>query len=77
VEIGIDNQHFINTVRKNFEKGKRLALVCVIQFGAALQAARDALQEDYIVQIPQAKPLSPGELLGCTSPKLHDVDTIL
>lgn len=77
VEIGIDNQHFINTVRKNFEKGKRLALVCVIQFGAALQAARDALQEDYIVQIPQAKPLSPGEILGCTSPKLHDVDTIL
>ncbi|KAI8329404.1 putative diphthamide synthesis protein-domain-containing protein [Chlamydoabsidia padenii] len=77
VEIGIDNQHFINTVRKNFEKGKRLALVCVIQFGAALQAARDALQEDYSVQIPQAKPLSPGELLGCTSPKLHDIDTII
>ncbi|KAI8070995.1 putative diphthamide synthesis protein-domain-containing protein [Gongronella butleri] len=77
VEIGIDNQHFINTVRKNFEPGKRLALVCVIQFAAALQAARDALQGDYIVQIPQAKPLSPGELLGCTSPKLADTDAII
>ncbi|CAO3611796.1 unnamed protein product [Cunninghamella echinulata] len=77
VEIGIDNQHFINTVKKNFEKGKRLALVCVIQFAAALQAAKLALEDDYIVQIPQAKPLSPGELLGCTSPKLNDVDTII
>ncbi|ORX55674.1 hypothetical protein DM01DRAFT_1335071 [Hesseltinella vesiculosa] len=77
VEIGIDNQHFINTIRRNFEKGTRLALVCVIQYVGALQAARDGLKDDYIVQIPQAKPLSPGEILGCTSPKLTDIDDII
>lgn len=29
------------------------------------------------VQIPQIKPLSPGELLGCTAPKMEQVDFFL
>ena len=37
VDIGIDTQHFVNTVKKNFEAGKRLVLVGTIQFVAALQ----------------------------------------
>jgi 2-(3-amino-3-carboxypropyl)histidine synthase len=35
------------------------------------------LEEDYTVLIPQSKPLSPGEILGCTSPKLNDMDAIV
>lgn len=31
----------------------------------------------YEVIIPRSKPLSPGEILGCTAPKLADVDTLL
>lgn len=31
----------------------------------------------YDVTIPRAKPLSPGEILGCTAPQLGDVDAIL
>ncbi len=31
----------------------------------------------YDVTIPRSKPLSPGEILGCTAPKLGDVDAIL
>ncbi|KAF8639800.1 hypothetical protein AX17_001059 [Amanita inopinata Kibby_2008] len=31
----------------------------------------------YDVTIPRSKPLSPGEILGCTAPRLGDVDTIL
>lgn len=77
VDIGIDTQHFIATVKKNFEKGKRLVLVGTIQFAAALQASREPLSEDYTVFIPQSKPLSPGEILGCTSPKLTDMDYIV
>jgi len=33
---------------------------------------------DYHITIPQCKPLSPGEILGCTSPKLSaDVQAIV
>lgn len=31
----------------------------------------------YSVIVPQAKPLSPGEVLGCTAPKLKDVDALM
>lgn len=31
----------------------------------------------YDVTIPQARPLSPGEVLGCTAPKLNDVDALM
>ncbi|KAF9490556.1 diphthamide synthesis protein [Pleurotus eryngii] len=31
----------------------------------------------YDATIPRAKPLSPGEILGCTAPQLGDVDAIL
>jgi len=78
VDIGIDVQHFIATVRKNFEKGSRLVLVGVIQFVQAIQASRKELEIDYILNVPQAKPLSPAELLGCTSPHLpKDEDAIV
>jgi len=31
----------------------------------------------YDVMIPRSKPLSPGELLGCTAPRLADVDALM
>ncbi|KAI0375545.1 Diphthamide synthesis [Pilatotrama ljubarskyi] len=31
----------------------------------------------YDVTIPRSKPLSPGEILGCTAPQLNDVDALL
>ncbi|KAI7869387.1 putative diphthamide synthesis protein-domain-containing protein [Spinellus fusiger] len=77
VDIGIDTMHFIETVKKNFELGKKIVLVGTIQFATALQAARDALQHDYNMLIPQSKPLSPGEILGCTSPKLPGYEAII
>ncbi|KAJ1914081.1 Diphthamide biosynthesis protein 1 [Mycoemilia scoparia] len=78
VEIGIDLAHFLSTVKKNFDTEKRLTLVGVIQFVTAIQASKQELEKlGYKVTIPQAKPLSPGEILGCTSPKLQDTDLIL
>ncbi|KAI0353565.1 Diphthamide synthesis [Trametes cingulata] len=32
---------------------------------------------EYDVTIPRSKPLSPGEILGCTAPQLNDVDALL
>eukprot|EP00850_Spirogloea_muscicola_P024875 SM001677S02992 [mRNA] locus=s1677:111:1679:+ [translate_table: standard] len=80
VEIGIDVDHLVATVRRNFERGARLMLAGTIQFSAALQAARAALADDFpSLRIPQAKPLSPGEVLGCTAPALPagDADSIV
>ncbi|GFZ48205.1 Diphthamide biosynthesis protein 1 [Saitozyma sp. JCM 24511] len=31
----------------------------------------------YEVTVPQSRPLSPGEVLGCTAPKLKDVDALI
>ncbi|KAJ2781712.1 Diphthamide biosynthesis protein 1 [Coemansia javaensis] len=77
VDIGIDTENFVRTVEKNFEPGTRIALVGVIQFVTALQTCKHLLGQKYAVTIPQAKPLSPGELLGCTSPRLADIDVIV
>ena len=61
----------------------KLALVSTIQFVSALQRLKEDLSAPYTVEstssttlwtgtydasIPRAKPLSPGEILGCTSP---------
>lgn len=76
VDIKIDILHFIETVRFNFKAGTSLALVSTVQFLSSLQAVKPELAEFKII-IPQVKPLSPGEILGCTSPKLDDVDTLI
>ncbi|THV05509.1 hypothetical protein K435DRAFT_826396 [Dendrothele bispora CBS 962.96] len=70
----------------------RLALVSTIQFVAALQRLKEDLSIDYYpvedettlwrgkyaATIPRSKPLSPGEILGCTAPRLgDDVDALI
>ncbi|KAL1923689.1 uncharacterized protein VTP21DRAFT_8669 [Calcarisporiella thermophila] len=79
VDIGIDTKHFIDTVHRNFDAGKRLAIVGTIQFASAIQASKRVLESEYNIFIPQIKPLSPGEILGCTSPKFPPgtVDALL
>ncbi|XP_069471462.1 2-(3-amino-3-carboxypropyl)histidine synthase subunit 1 isoform X2 [Ambystoma mexicanum] len=71
VDIKIDTSHFVETVLFNFPQGSSLALLSTIQFASALQAASQALRPQYKVAVPQCKPLSPGEVLGCTSPRLE------
>ncbi|XP_070572752.1 2-(3-amino-3-carboxypropyl)histidine synthase subunit 1-like isoform X2 [Ptychodera flava] len=77
VDIKIDTQHLTETVRHNFTAGTSIALVSTIQFVTALQAAHQELSGDYKILVPQSKPLSPGEILGCTSPHLQNVDVII
>ena len=36
-----------------------------------MHAIKLVLSEDYNVVVPQSKPLSPGEILDCTSPSLQ------
>jgi 2-(3-amino-3-carboxypropyl)histidine synthase len=80
VDIQIDVGHLVGAVKHNFEAGTKLAVAGTIQFSTAIQAAKAQLVSDFPhVLIPQAKPLSPGEVLGCTSPALPDgtVDVII
>lgn len=71
VDIKIDPSHFVETIKTNFPRGTNLALVSTIQFVTTLHAvAKNLRSDEYIVTVPQCKPLSPGEILGCTAPKL-------
>lgn len=49
-----------------------------IQFASSIHVASTKLLEHFThMSIPQAKPLSPGEVLGCTSPIIDNVDALV
>ncbi|KAH7279395.1 hypothetical protein KP509_37G017600 [Ceratopteris richardii] len=80
VEIHIDVLHLVETLKLNFSSDLRIALAGTIQFGPAVHAAKAALCDYFSsVVVPQAKPLSGGEVLGCTAPSLpnRSVDLIV
>ena len=78
VDIKIDTLHFVETLYYNFKRGSHLALVSTIQFVPTLQAVAMDMKDSFTITVPQCKPLSPGEVLGCTSPKLKDnIDAIM
>jgi len=78
VDIKIDAMHFIDSVKLNFTLEQKLSLVSTIQFVSTLHASAKELREaGYIVDVPQSKPLSPGEILGCTAPKLAPNSTLI
>lgn len=78
-----------STTAQHEEKQTKLALVSTIQFVSALSQLHTHLSTSYegdnvrwkgsySTIIPRSKPLSPGEILGCTAPKLDDdVDALM
>ncbi|EKX37006.1 hypothetical protein GUITHDRAFT_160128 [Guillardia theta CCMP2712] len=80
VEIEIDSDHLLRSILHNFESSQRLLLVSTIQFVGSLHKIRPQLQEHYqSIEVPQARPLSKGEVLGCTAPqvKAEEVDAMI
>lgn len=78
VDIQIDALHFVESVRLNFPVSTRLALVSTIQFVATLHKTAAELRSiGYSVEMPQSKPLSPGEILGCTAPRVRPHTTLI
>nr|MBE5724746.1 putative diphthamide biosynthesis protein 1 [Cucujiformia] len=78
VDISIDPLHFLETIKLNFQSGSKLSLVSTIQFLATLHNIANQLKEiGYDVTLPQSKPLSAGEILGCTAPVLRCTDAII
>lgn len=77
VDISIDTQHLLATLERNFASGKTIAMVGTIQFNATLHGVRGSLERaGFKVLIPQISPLSRGEILGCTSPRLTSTDGV-
>ena len=71
VDISIDTSHLLATLERNFLQGKVIAMVGTIQFNATLHTVKPVLERaGFKILIPQIMPLSKGEILGCTSPRL-------
>lgn len=71
VDIRIDIDHLLGSVRHNFPAGTDLVLAGTIQFSTAIQLAKQRLGPEYpSLTVPKVRPLSPGEVLGCTAPVL-------
>ncbi|KAK0416819.1 hypothetical protein QR680_012701 [Steinernema hermaphroditum] len=79
VNIDMNLSHFIDILKANFSaEGSKIALVSTVQFVVSLQVVKTTLESDgYSIVIPQCKPLSPGEVLGCTSPRIAEDVTAL
>ncbi|CEP61334.1 2-(3-amino-3-carboxypropyl)histidine synthase LALA0_S03e00540g [Lachancea lanzarotensis] len=74
VTINIDETHLIKTLQKNFASGSKIATFGTIQFNPTIHSIKEKLLQGenvlYIIP-PQIKPLSKGEVLGCTSQRLE------
>lgn len=70
VDIKMDVEHLVSTVELNFDVSSRIILAGTIQFASSLHAAKSLLEGAGFVNItvPQSRPLSRGETLGCTAP---------
>ncbi|KAH7040640.1 diphthamide biosynthesis protein 1 [Microdochium trichocladiopsis] len=77
VDISIDTSHLLTTLERNFAPPKTIAMVGTIQFNATIHGVRSTLEKaGFNVIVPQIAPLSKGEILGCTSPRLPDTDQV-
>lgn len=79
VDIKFDVWHLVETVKANIGTNGRIAFASTIQFLSSIHSAVRTLESSgYDIIIPQSRPLSKGEVLGCTSPKLpSDVHTVV
>ena len=58
-------------MKLNLASAKQIVLAGTIQFSSAIRAAKPELEKaGFRVLVPQSKPLSAGEVLGCTAPKI-------
>ena len=76
VDIRVNVERLVDVVVSNFSASTRLILAGTVQFNSAVHSAKKALslEHGFEVFVPQAKPLSAGEVLGCTAPKIRKSD---
>ncbi len=64
VEIEFNCDHLVDTIKANFQKSSKLAILGTVQFIRAVREVRDRLAADgfEFIEVPQVKPLSPGDV---------------
>jgi 2-(3-amino-3-carboxypropyl)histidine synthase len=75
VDIQIDINHLVKTIEYNFpEKDMSLCIMGSIQYNNSVFLCKKELAEKGYtgLKIPQTKPRSHGEVLGCTSPIIEE-----
>ena len=78
VEIQFEVAHLCEVIRRNFNKHDKIVLLGTIQFTNMAFGVFEALRADFPgLSMSQARPLSTGETLGCTSPVLARDTTAL
>ena len=78
VHIAFDTSHLVRCLKEEFEPSAKLAIVGTIQFVDTIHALRPTLQQYFSdISVPQSRPLSPAELLGCTSPRIEGRDALV
>lgn len=73
VEIAINTSNLLQELKHNFTPAdaNNFIMAGTIQFSNAIRAVKPKLEDlGFKVFIPQSKPLSAGEVLGCTAPSL-------
>lgn len=72
VDIQVDVAHLANTIEYNFNKEQTICLMGSIQYNnSVFLTKRELTAKGFInILIPQTKPRSNGEVLGCTSPNI-------
>ncbi|WCJ18456.1 2-(3-amino-3-carboxypropyl)histidine synthase subunit 1 [Euphorbia peplus] len=72
VDIKINVERLVSTIKLNLGECERVILAGTIQFGSGIREAKPELERlGFEVLIPQSKPLSAGEVLGCTAPTMR------
>lgn len=75
VDIMVDIDNCVEIINENFDKKEKLTIMGSIQYNNSVFLVKKLLLSKGFqsIDIPQAKPRSSGEVLGCTSPFLdHD-----
>lgn len=75
VDIKIDLNHLYKMIINNFKE--KIAVIGTIQFNSSVNKLKRMIENQNDLVIPQVKPLSPGEVLGCTSPIIKGVNTVI
>ena len=78
VEIYFDHSHLSELLRQHFKPESKLCIMGTIQFNTTIANIHNDIKEHFAqVYIPQTKPLSAAETLGCTSPILPESDALI
>lgn len=80
LDIKFDIEHLIECVKHNFQTDIHdIAIASTVQFVATIHVlAKRLTQDGFRITLPQSRPLTSGEVLGCTAPKLSpNVNTIV